>query len=185
VVTLSEIELASLERVQYGLRQFDLVFIFKDFTKNPLHINSIPSVQMDDVKNWLDSVDIPMSEGPVNLNWGPIMKHINDNPFDFFQQDGWAFLGGAGGVESDHSSGSDSVSEFEAASDEFVSSASSNEESEFSDASGSGSGSGSDFGGGDDSDEGDDWDELERKAAKADLKRVEGKKGKGQRQTLV
>lgn len=113
-----------------------------------------------------------MSEGPVNLNWGPIMKHINDNPFDFFQQDGWAFLGGAGGVEvsrtylsnsfcnswnmiqSDHSSGSDSVSEFEAASDEFVSSASSNEESEFSDASGSGSGSGSDFGGGDDSDEG-------------------------------
>ena len=46
------------------------------------------------------SVDIPMSEGPVNLNWGPIMKHINDNPFEFFQQGGWGlFLGGAGGVE--------------------------------------------------------------------------------------
>lgn len=54
VVTLSEIEIASLERVQYGLRQFDLVFIFKDFTKPPLHINSIPSSQMDDVKNWLE-----------------------------------------------------------------------------------------------------------------------------------
>ena len=115
VVTLSEIEIASLERVQYGLRQFDLVFIFKDFTKTPLHINSIPSSQMDDVKNWLEfvlfyffvcvliilssSVDIPMSEGPVNLNWGPIMKHINDNPFEFFQQGGWSFLGGAGGAE--------------------------------------------------------------------------------------
>jgi nucleosome binding factor SPN SPT16 subunit len=46
------------------------------------------------------SVDIPMSEGPVNLNWGPIMKHINDSPFEFFQQGGWGlFLGGAGGVE--------------------------------------------------------------------------------------
>jgi len=56
VVTLSEIEIASLERVQYGLRQFDLVFVFKDFTKTPLHINSIPSSQMDDVKNWLECV---------------------------------------------------------------------------------------------------------------------------------
>ena len=54
VVTLAEIEIASLERVQYGLKQFDLVFIFKDFTKAPLHINSIQSSQMDDVKNWLE-----------------------------------------------------------------------------------------------------------------------------------
>ena len=47
----------------------------------------------------VSSVDIPMSEGPVNLNWGPIMKHINENPFEFFQHDGWSFLGGATGVE--------------------------------------------------------------------------------------
>ena len=40
------------------------------------------------------SVDIPLAEGPVNLNWGPIMKTINDNPYDFFQQGGWSFLGG-------------------------------------------------------------------------------------------
>ncbi len=40
-----------------------------------------------------------MSEGPVNLNWGPIMKTINESPHDFFQQGGWSFLGGAGGEE--------------------------------------------------------------------------------------
>ncbi len=34
-----------------------------------------------------------MSEGPVNLNWGPIMKHINESPFEFFQGGGWDFLG--------------------------------------------------------------------------------------------
>jgi nucleosome binding factor SPN SPT16 subunit len=56
VVTLSDIEIASLERVQYSLKQFDLVFIFKEFTKPPLHINSIQSSQMDDVKNWLEYV---------------------------------------------------------------------------------------------------------------------------------
>lgn len=54
VVTLSDIEIASLERVQFGLKQFDMVLIFKDFTKAPLHINSIPSSQLDDVKNWLE-----------------------------------------------------------------------------------------------------------------------------------
>ena len=40
------------------------------------------------------SVDIPIAEGPVNLNWGPIMKTINEDPYDFFQQGGWSFLGG-------------------------------------------------------------------------------------------
>ena len=56
VVTLSDIEIASLERVQFGLKQFDMVLVFKDFTKTPLHINSIPSQQLDDVKNWLEYV---------------------------------------------------------------------------------------------------------------------------------
>ena len=42
------------------------------------------------------SVDIPLAEGPVNLNWGPIMKTINDSPYDFFRGGGWTFLGGAG-----------------------------------------------------------------------------------------
>jgi nucleosome binding factor SPN SPT16 subunit len=54
VVTLSEVEIVSLERVQFSLKQFDMVLIFKDFTKAPLHINSIPSSQLDDVKNWLE-----------------------------------------------------------------------------------------------------------------------------------
>ena len=53
VVTLSEIEVASLERVQFGLKQFDLVFVFTDFTRPPLQINSIPSSQLDSVKEWL------------------------------------------------------------------------------------------------------------------------------------
>lgn len=53
-VTLSDIEIASLERVQFHLRQFDMVLVFKDYTKPPLQINSIPSAQLDDVKNWLE-----------------------------------------------------------------------------------------------------------------------------------
>ncbi|KAH9854064.1 FACT complex subunit SPT16 [Lenzites betulinus] len=174
VVTLSDIEIASLERVQFGLKQFDMVLIFKDFTKTPLHINSIPSAQLDDVKNWLDSVDIPLSEGPVNLNWGPIMKTINEDPYEFFQQGGWSFLGGAAaGEESEADDESDTESEFEAESAEMESSESSQDESDYDDGSDASDdeGSGSDFGS--DESEGDDWDELERKAAKADKKRAE------------
>jgi len=171
VATLADIEIASLERVQFGLKQFDLVLVFKDFTRTPLHINSIPSAQLDDVKNWLDSVDIPLAEGPVNLNWGPIMKTITDSPYDFFQTGGWNFLGGTGGDDSEQDEESDTESEFAAESLESESEANSDDGSAFdgSDASDD-EGSGSDF---DDDSEGDDWDELEKKAAKSDKKRVE------------
>ncbi|KIJ30342.1 hypothetical protein M422DRAFT_268209, partial [Sphaerobolus stellatus SS14] len=170
VVTMSEVEIISLERVQFGLRQFDMVIIFKDFKKAPLSINSIPSVQLDDVKHWLDSCDIPISEGPINLNWGPIMKTINDDPYEFFTQGGWSFLGGGGdGSDAEQPSSSESESEFEAEELDVEESSASGEESDFDGSAASDDeGSGSDF---DDESEGEDWDELERKAAKSDLKR--------------
>ncbi|KIY62352.1 FACT complex subunit SPT16 [Cylindrobasidium torrendii FP15055 ss-10] len=169
VVTLNEIEIASLERVQYGLRQFDLVLIFKDYSKAPLHINSIDTKQIDDVKNWLDSVDIAMAEGPVNLNWGPIMKHINESPHEFFQTGGWSFLR-SGNDAADESESEESESDFQMDDDEDAEEdEASDEESDYSEASDGSSGSGS-F---DESDEADDWDELERKAAKSDAKKVD------------
>lgn len=42
------------------------------------------------------SVDIALSESTLNLSWGPIMKTINESPYDFFQQGGWSFLGSGG-----------------------------------------------------------------------------------------
>lgn len=73
------------------------------------------------------SVDIPMSEGPVNLNWGPIMKHINENPYEFFQGGGWSFLSAEGGAESEASDQDGSTSEFEADTDVFAESSSEDE----------------------------------------------------------
>jgi nucleosome binding factor SPN SPT16 subunit len=65
VVTLADIEIASLERVQFSLKQFDLVLVFKDFTKAPLHINSIQTGQLDDVKNWLEYVQMSSELGTL------------------------------------------------------------------------------------------------------------------------
>ncbi|KAG2335904.1 hypothetical protein BDR05DRAFT_1006346 [Suillus weaverae] len=124
------LDIASLERVQFSLKQFDLVFIFKDFTKSPLHINSIPSGQLDGMKNWLDLVDISLGEGPVNLNWGPIMKTINESPYDFFQQGGWRSFLPWDDVDTHADEGSDSESEFEAYPEELQSEESSADASE-------------------------------------------------------
>lgn len=172
VVTLSDIEIASLERVQFGLRQFDMVLIFNDYQRPPLQINSIPTTQLDPLKEWLDSVDIPLTESGVNLNWSQIMKMINEHPHDFFQNGGWSFLGGPGenADEQSVSEDSESESEFEAEGDDFEESSEEEAESDFAGSNASNDESGSDF---DDESEGEDWDELERKAAKSDLKRNE------------
>lgn len=170
VVTLEEIEIAHLERVQFGLKNFDLVFVFKDFLKPVVHINTIPMELLEDIKNWLTNVDIPFSEGQMNLNWGALMKTITSDPYAFFSDGGWRCLTGDGDSEAESE---EEESEFEASdedpSDEEVASEEDSEGAYSSDGSeGSGSGSGGDD---DESDEGDDWDELERKAARDDSRR--------------
>lgn len=165
VITLNDIETVHLERVQFGLKQFDMVIVFKDFTVPPAHINTIPVEALDGVRDWLDSVDIPFSEGPVNLNWATVMKTIIADPHGFFKDGGWSFLS----TESDDE-GSDEESEesaFEVSEEDLASDESSEDDSEFDDdASAEAS---DDFDGeGSDDEEGEDWDELERKAKKKD-----------------
>lgn len=54
VVTLAEVEIAYLERVQFHLKNFDLVFVFKDFSRAPIHVNAIPMTQLEPIKEWLE-----------------------------------------------------------------------------------------------------------------------------------
>ncbi|CAG8585817.1 6383_t:CDS:10 [Funneliformis mosseae] len=159
IITIADVEIAHLERVQYGLKNFDLVFIFKDYTRTPVHINTIPMNQLENVKDWLDHVDLVFYEGPQNLNWTQIMRTISKDPADFYKNGGWSFL-------SMHGEGDDSETSTETASEYVLS------ESEFSESSSD-----------DDSrvdeevseyseettdDSGESWDELEEKARKAD-----------------
>lgn len=92
VLTIEDIEVAHLERVQFGLKNFDMVFIFKDFARSPYHINTIPVEFLDQVKDFLDSSDIAFTEGPLNLNWPTIMKTVTADPHQFFADGGWSFL---------------------------------------------------------------------------------------------
>lgn len=166
VVTLEEIELAHLERVQFGLKNFDMVFVFKDFNKPVVHINTIPMESLEDVKSWLTNVDIPFSEGQMNLNWGAIMKSILTDPHQFFVDGGWKGLTGDG--DSDDSESESEESEFEISNDDA--SDDDDDDDDGSDAASEGDYS-SDGSGSEEEEaesEGEDWDELERKAAAED-----------------
>ncbi|KAI1439115.1 FACT complex subunit SPT16 [Xylaria sp. CBS 124048] len=165
VITLDDIEVAHLERVQFGLKNFDLVFVFKDFTRAPFHVNTIPVESLEDVKEWLDSSDIAYTEGPLNLNWLTIMKTVTADTHQFFADGGWSFLQNESDDEGDEEEEEESnyevsESELEAASE------SSEDDSDFdSNASDEASEEGS---GDDDDDDGEDWDELEKKAKRKD-----------------
>lgn len=92
VITLEDVELVHFERVQFHLRNFDMVFVFKDYQKKIAMVNAIPMNMCDHVKEWLNSCDIRYSEGIQSLNWTKIMKTITDDPKGFFESGGWTFL---------------------------------------------------------------------------------------------
>ncbi|KAJ3477600.1 hypothetical protein NLG97_g8799 [Lecanicillium saksenae] len=166
VITIEDIEIAHLERVQFGLKNFDMVFVFKDFTRAPYAVNTIPVEFLDQVKDFLDSSDIAYSEGPLNLNWPTIMKTVTADTHQFFVDGGWSFLQ----ADSDDEGGEDESEEesaFEVDDDDLdAASESSEDDSEYgSDASDDDDDGDAEL---DSEDEGEDWDELEKKAKKRD-----------------
>lgn len=56
MIVLDEIELVHFERVQFHLKNFDMVFVFKDYTRKTAMINAIPMNMLDHVKEWLKYV---------------------------------------------------------------------------------------------------------------------------------
>lgn len=53
VISLDEVELVHFERVQFHLKNFDMVFIFKDYHRKVSMVCSIPMQSLDHVKEWL------------------------------------------------------------------------------------------------------------------------------------
>lgn len=149
--------------LQFGLKNFDLVFVFKDFHRPPVHVNTIPVESLEAVKDWLDSVDIAFTEGPLNLNWSTIMKTVVSDPYGFFADGGWSFLA----AESDSEDEDDEEeSAFEMSDSELAAADESSEDDSDFDDDASAEASDEDFSGDDES--GEDWDELEKKAKKKD-----------------
>ena len=50
VITLEDIQLVHFERVQFQLKNFDMVFIFKDYSKKVMMVTAVPMTMLDHVK---------------------------------------------------------------------------------------------------------------------------------------
>ncbi|KAH9814734.1 FACT complex subunit-domain-containing protein [Melampsora americana] len=178
VITTTEVEVVHLERIQYGLKNFDMVFVFKDFTRTPVHINTIPSGQLENVKEWIDSCDIPFSEGLVNLNWTAIMKTVTDDPYEFFKEGGWSFLNSQSDDEDDEEDEEDEDSVFEVSDLDVESSSASDSGSAFDEDESGSSGTASGSSASDES-SAEDWSDQEKSAARSDMKKKKGGESNG------
>ncbi|KAI0233392.1 FACT complex subunit SPT16 [Lamellibrachia satsuma] len=174
VVALDQVQIVHFERVSFQLKNFDMVFILKDYHKKVAMINSIPMSQLDPVKDWLNSCDIYYTEGLQSLNWAKIMKTITDDPTGFFEGGGWTFLDTQnvdGEDEDDDDEEDDNVYEPSDVEDEGDSSSEDSEESNWSDEDESASASEEDLGSSEE--EGKDWDDLEKEAREADREHID------------
>ncbi|XP_023167184.1 FACT complex subunit spt16 isoform X2 [Drosophila hydei] len=166
VITLDDVELVHFERVQFHLRNFDMIFVFKEYNKKVAMVNAIPMNMLDHVKEWLNSCDIRYSEGVQSLNWQKIMKTITDDPEGFFEQGGWTFLDPESGSEDENESAESEEDEAYNPTDAESDDETDEDDSEYSEASEDESDDSDELGS--DEESGKDWSDLEREAAEED-----------------
>jgi len=171
-LSIGEVDIVCFERVgAANLREFDLVFVKRDYDELPIRICSIPRSCLDNIKLWLSTLSPPVVwyDSNMNMAWANVMKHVTTNFGDFVEEGGWngLFAGGAedGSDESQGGSGSDfsghegdaNASSDAAESDDFDAM---DEEEDDDDESCE-----------EESDDGKSWDELDREAEQADRRR--------------
>ncbi|EME27767.1 uncharacterized protein Gasu_47530 [Galdieria sulphuraria] len=175
ILSLPDVEIACFERVDFSLKSFDIVFIYKNFETEPevkkcfVRISSIPKEELKSLQSFLDEQDIKYYESRVSLNWTDVLKSIRSDLPVFYEEGGWEFLNpdsseeGSGNEEeaaSSEASYNPSDSESEDDSDEYEP----DEEVDTKELEGS-SGGEAELSS---EEEGLDWDEMERRAAEED-----------------
>lgn len=76
ILTLSEVEICCFERIIPGIKSFDLVFVFKNYDRPVLRIESIDIKDLEEVKNWLDRMNLLYFEVAQNLVWKNVLGQI-------------------------------------------------------------------------------------------------------------
>ncbi|OIR58647.1 MAG: FACT complex component Spt16-related protein [Amphiamblys sp. WSBS2006] len=159
VITLSDVEVVSLERVIFGLKNFDMVFVFFDKASPPVSIASIPMNSLEAVKDWLDGSNILFIEGKINYNWNNMLKMVRTDPVEFYSQGGWMSLQPHEGEEEESQE-----SVFEESAEDGSDETEDSQESVFEEESVEEESAGAES-------EGMDWDELEEKTRREEEQR--------------
>eukprot|EP00796_Vickermania_ingenoplastis_P000918 gene918-545_t len=160
-ISVSEIEVASLERVVATNSTFDLTFIMKDYNKPVVTINSIPMSSLDPIKDWCLGARLYYMETEINPNWKLILKQIRDDDEwePWSMEEGWRTLNNDDDEEESESDTDSTYTEDEETESSEDSSWLEDEESDISSGAESDATSSA------------DWDELDRRAQEQDRKR--------------
>ena len=67
ILTVNEVEICCFERIIPGIKSFDLVFVFKNYERPVLRVESIDMKDLEEVKNLLDRVIILNIYDQMNL----------------------------------------------------------------------------------------------------------------------
>ncbi|KAF8666391.1 hypothetical protein HU200_053498 [Digitaria exilis] len=161
VTSLREVDIVCLERVVFGQKSFDMVFVFQDYTRDVVRIEAIPMADVDKIKDWLNDCSLKYYESKLNLNWRKVLKTMINDP-DSEANDRWEFLNPDA---SDSDSGSSETEDDQYEPSDMETGSESDDDGSDNE---SVVNSGEDDGGSDEDDGGESWDEMERKARDAD-----------------
>ena len=84
VIDIDDIEAVHFERVQFGIKNFDMAIIFKDFTTYK-RINSIPVEHLENIKDYLNEIDVIFSEGTIPMNWTNLLTKFRQDFESFIE----------------------------------------------------------------------------------------------------
>ncbi|TBU02945.1 subunit Spt16 of FACT complex [Hamiltosporidium tvaerminnensis] len=180
ILTLKEVEVVNFERMIFGVKTFDMVFVMKDkINLQTVSIFSVDSSESLNLKDWLDSNNIVFIETSVNLQWNNLLKSILKDPLSFYENGGWVeLMENRSESEEESEEESSTVSSVSTVDEEVLSDVSvissesevvGEEESDFD--------SGEEYG----ASEEDDWEDSEEEEKPKKRKRCEGRKGCGSR----
>lgn len=160
VLDVNEIEIVCFERVFFGIKNFDCIIVFKDFTTFK-RIDSIPIEYLEELKSYFDSIDCLYAESAMPLKWKDVLQSMRENFEDNLEAGVWKDIleDASDEEEGEDSNEVDPEAEYgsEDGEEESV--------SDFSDY----SGESSDVASEDDlSEEGLSWDELDKQAEEED-----------------
>ena len=91
VLDVSEIEVVHFERMFYGIKNFDLAVIKKDFT-TCLRINSIPTEHTEELKEYFNAIGVIYLESMAPLKWDLILSNIREDFQGWLTEGGWMQL---------------------------------------------------------------------------------------------
>lgn len=91
VLDVNDIEIVCFERVFFGIKNFDCVIVFKDFTTSR-RIDSIPIEYLEELKSYFDSIDVMFAESAMPLKWKEVLQSMRENFEDNLEAGVWGDL---------------------------------------------------------------------------------------------